>query len=186
MDLQTAVAASMLPASRARIAAAFRGPPARAAQRPPLLELLWSACGRSEPLPSASRIALLDAAARAGRRAEDGDRGGWPCDVRYPALLACIPIRRRLWVRGKLDILARPTVAVIGSRRAATPYALEVGTRIAAELAERGVVVASGWPEASTRPRTGVPRRPAARQWQCRGPDSIASIPRSTTNWRGR
>jgi DNA processing protein len=40
-------------------------------------------------------------------------------------------------------VLARPTVAVIGSR-AASPYALQVGSRIAAELAGRGIVVVSG------------------------------------------
>jgi DNA processing protein len=65
-------------------------------------------------------------------------------ESRYPALLACIPDPPPvLWARGNVDVLARPTVAVIGSR-AATPYALQVGIRIAAELAQRGVVVASG------------------------------------------
>ena len=48
-----------------------------------------------------------------------------------------------LWAQGRFEALARPAVAVIGSR-AATPYALQVGTRIAAELAERGIVVVSG------------------------------------------
>jgi DNA processing protein len=48
-----------------------------------------------------------------------------------------------LWVRGCLDALARPAVAIVGSR-AATPYALEVATRLAGELAGRDVVVVSG------------------------------------------
>jgi DNA processing protein len=65
-------------------------------------------------------------------------------DERYPPLLACIndppPV---LWVKGDFETLARPAVAVIGSR-AASPYALQVGTRIAAELADRGIVVVSG------------------------------------------
>ena len=40
-------------------------------------------------------------------------------------------------------MLAEPAVAIIGSR-AATPYALEVATRLAADLASRGVLVVSG------------------------------------------
>jgi DNA processing protein len=65
-------------------------------------------------------------------------------DARYPVLLNCIsdppPV---LWIRGDPAILARPTVAVVGSR-AATDYALQVGERLGAELARRGLVVASG------------------------------------------
>jgi DNA processing protein len=65
-------------------------------------------------------------------------------DARYPPLLNCIidppPV---LWVRGRVEALHRHTVAIVGSR-AATPYALDVGWRLAAELAERGVAVASG------------------------------------------
>jgi DNA processing protein len=143
MDLRTAVAASMLPASRARIAVAFRDLQHESLGGAPFLELLWSACGRDAPLPSA--LALLDEAARA---LEDGWKMGIGArslsDRDYPALLACIPDPPPvLWLRGKPDILARPTVAVIGSR-AATPYALQVGSRIAAELAGRGVIVVSG------------------------------------------
>ncbi len=145
MDLRTAVAASMLPASRARIAAAFRDLQHESLSDAPFLELLWSACGRDAALPSMSALALLDEAARA---LEDGRKVGIEAravsDPGYPALLACIPDPPPvLWLRGKPDILIRPTVAVIGSR-AATPYALQVGSRIAAELAARRVVVASG------------------------------------------
>ena len=65
-------------------------------------------------------------------------------DPRYPALLSCTmdppPV---LWWRGVPEMLGRPTVAVVGSR-AATTYALDVGARLASELAKRGVVVASG------------------------------------------
>ena len=65
-------------------------------------------------------------------------------DPRYPALLNCIadppPV---LWIRGDPGVLARPAVAIVGSR-AATPYALDVGARLGGELADRGVVVASG------------------------------------------
>ena len=41
-------------------------------------------------------------------------------------------------------LAARPTVALVGSRRA-TPYGLEVATWLARELAEQGVVVVSGF-----------------------------------------
>jgi DNA processing protein len=145
MDLQTAVASSMLPASRGRIAAAFRDLSEEPDSGPAFLEFLWSACGRADPLPAVSADQLMAAAARA---LDDGTRRGIDAvalfDPRYPALLATTrdppPV---LWVRGKLDLLSRTAVAVVGSR-AATPYALQVGTRLAAELAERGVVVASG------------------------------------------
>jgi DNA processing protein len=40
-------------------------------------------------------------------------------------------------------VLARPAVAIVGSR-AATPYALEVAARLAGELADRRVLVVSG------------------------------------------
>src|SRR5262249_1751989 len=48
-----------------------------------------------------------------------------------------------LWVRGGVEILTRPAVAIVGSR-AASPYALEVASRLAAELADRNVLVVSG------------------------------------------
>ena len=135
----------MLPVSRARVAAAFRDLQYESLGGAAFLELLWSACRRPEPLPSTSAGSFVEAA---GCALESARRSGIDAlavfDSRYPALLACIPDPPPvLWVRGKLDALTRPTVAVIGSR-AATPYALEVGTRIAAELAQRGVVVASG------------------------------------------
>jgi DNA processing protein len=62
----------------------------------------------------------------------------------YPALLACTadapPV---LWAQGDTGCLARPTIAVVGSR-GASGYALEVGHRLAGELAARGIVIASG------------------------------------------
>src|SRR5262249_61848444 len=62
----------------------------------------------------------------------------------YPPLLRTIvdppPV---LWVRGGVEILTRPAVAIVGSR-AASPYALEVASRLAAELADRNVLVVSG------------------------------------------
>ena len=65
-------------------------------------------------------------------------------DDRYPPLLRAIadppPV---LWARGALGALARPAVAIVGSR-AATSYALEVARRLGRELADRGVLVVSG------------------------------------------
>ena len=62
----------------------------------------------------------------------------------YPAALAAIidppPV---LWLRGSVAALDRPAVAIVGSR-AASPYGLAVGERLAADLAARGVVIVSG------------------------------------------
>ena len=143
MDLLNAVATSMLGVSRLKAAAVFK-----------ILR---------ESNPGASLAAVLDAmrvppadatllAAEASERATkallDAERLGispipW-FDGRYPALLACIddppPV---LWGKGHAEIAGRPAVAIVGSR-AATPYALQVGERLAAELAQRDIVVVSG------------------------------------------
>lgn len=67
-----------------------------------------------------------------------------PGDPHYPVRLAAIhdppPV---LWVAGKVDVLSRPAVAIVGSR-AGSPYALEVATRLGSDLARRGIVVVSG------------------------------------------
>lgn len=82
--------------------------------------------------------ALLDAAAPAGIVPIQS------ADDRYPPLLRAIadppPV---LWARGDLAALARPAVAIVGSR-AATTYALEVAQRLGRELADHGVLVVSG------------------------------------------
>jgi DNA processing protein len=65
-------------------------------------------------------------------------------DVRFPAALAAIhdpPVE--LWIRGHIDALCAPSVAIVGSR-AASPYALEVARRLAADLARRNITVVSG------------------------------------------
>lgn len=145
MEIETAVAASMLPASRANVAAAFKDLRHENANGAAFLELLFAAAGKTEVLGPGAIGTLLDAARSAVATAATMKIEAVPLfDSRYPPLLACIidppPV---LWVRGRLDILSRPAVAVVGSR-AATPYALEVGARISAELVRRGVVVVSG------------------------------------------
>jgi len=72
---------------------------------------------------------------------------GRPLTSRHPAwptLLARSPDPPdRLWVAGDVDLLSRPAVAVVGSRRG-TASGREMSRRIAAGVAARGVVVVSG------------------------------------------
>ena len=139
MDLLTAVAVSMLPVSRLRAAAIFKA----LRQSDPMVDLAAVAEAVSSP-----GIDLPEVVGEAQRAIDAAPGLGFEAipwfDARYPALLACTedppPV---LWGRGLTAVTARPAVAVIGSR-AATPYALQVGRRLAAELAERGMVVVSG------------------------------------------
>lgn len=65
-------------------------------------------------------------------------------DPRYPALLKEIfdpPIV--LFASGDLSCLALPSISMVGSRKA-TAYGLNTAERIACDLAERGLLVASG------------------------------------------
>jgi DNA processing protein len=65
-------------------------------------------------------------------------------DLRYPTALAAIhDPPETLWVKGQADALCAPSVAIVGSR-AASPYAREVASRLAADLARRNVAVVSG------------------------------------------
>jgi DNA processing protein len=65
-------------------------------------------------------------------------------DPRFPtSLLALSDFPPVLWCRGRLDVLDEPAVAIVGSR-AASRASLEVATRLAADVAARGVTVVSG------------------------------------------
>lgn len=65
-------------------------------------------------------------------------------DPQYPARLAQIPDPSPvLWVRGRVDVLDEPSVAIVGSR-AGSSYAMTVAERLGADLAARGIVVVSG------------------------------------------
>jgi DNA processing protein len=65
-------------------------------------------------------------------------------DPRMPSLLRAIGDGPpALWCRGSLECLHVPTVAIVGSR-AASPVALETATRLASDLASRGITVVSG------------------------------------------
>jgi DNA processing protein len=145
MDLLTAVAASMLPASRAVVSTAFNQLRHRRCTGPAFLELLWAASGKSCPLGGHDIARVMQWAEQAIAQAPRLAIEPVPVfDCRYPALLASTvdppPV---LWVRGQPGVLFRPAVAIVGSR-AASPYAVQVGARIAAELADRGILVVSG------------------------------------------
>jgi DNA processing protein len=143
VDLHTAVSISMLSVSRAKACAVFK----ELRQQDPdtsltdLLGAMGVPRGERRDLSRSARAAA-DAALRAGSAAEL-EPIAW-FDGRYPALLNFIadppPV---LWAWGNASVLGRPAVAIVGSR-AATPYALDVGARLAGELAERHLVVASG------------------------------------------
>jgi DNA processing protein len=141
-----AIAVSMLPASRSRVAAVFKERRHRYSDRQRLpLEDLLVACGMPEVDCRAGSEEARARAAAAVALAQSTDMTPlvW-CDPRFPALLGSIfdppPV---LWLRGRLDGLGRPAVAIVGSR-AATPYAKDVAYRLGEELATRGVVVVSG------------------------------------------
>src|SRR2546425_8849697 len=62
----------------------------------------------------------------------------------YPPLLREIPDPPLvLYVRGDSKVLSRHTVAMVGTRRP-TAYGLQVARRLARDLAERQLVIASG------------------------------------------
>jgi DNA processing protein len=147
MNPLTAVAVSLLPVSRLRAAAAFRLLRQTGAPETDLAQVLES-CGMMAAGSPEIRVASEVALARAAEVIAAGESLGYsiltPQTPGYPALLACIPDPPPvLWCRGRLACLDAPAVAIIGSR-AATPYALQVGRRLAAEVADRGIVVVSG------------------------------------------
>jgi DNA processing protein len=144
--LRDHVAVSMLSASRAKVAAAFKARRHRYPDGVPLpLEELLAASG----LPDDKRAAVAnDARARAAAALSvcvslKMSPLVWN-DPRYPALLDAThdppPV---LWARGNIDVLGRMAVAIVGSR-AATPYARDVAFRLGLELADRGAMVVSG------------------------------------------
>ena len=109
---------------------------------------LASAAARFRELPAHLRedgrrsreraVRLLDVAARRGMEAI-----GWS-DSRYPRQLAALDDRPAVvWLKGDPAILARPAVAIVGSR-AASSYAVTVAERLASDVSGFGVAVVSG------------------------------------------
>ena len=144
MDLQNAVALTLLHGiSRPHAGTVFKELTAQMAHAVTLEEVI-AACGADRQADALARQAREDAASMLERARVAGILPiAWD-DESYPPLLRAIatppPV---LWARGAVGALNRPAVAIVGSR-AATPYALEVAARLAAELAERQVVVVSG------------------------------------------
>jgi DNA processing protein len=142
VDLLTAVSVSMLRSSRGRTCARFKELRLQDPQIP--LERVVDALD----LPADRETLCAEVRARAAstmsEAATDGVAAVAWFDERYPPLLSCTtdppPV---LWVRGEARAFECPAVAIVGSR-AATPYAIDVARRLAAELAARGVVVVSG------------------------------------------
>ena len=101
---------------------------------------------RSEDPVLLERASSLLAEARAVRhRVESGGAGvlAWN-DPRFPScLLATSDAPPVLWFRGALEALDGPAVALVGSR-AASAAALATATRLAMDLAAKGVTVVSG------------------------------------------
>jgi DNA processing protein len=144
VDLESAVALALLPRiSRCRAAAVFKE--LRLSQPEITLEQVIDACDRKVEAEPCAAEARRRAAALLRRTASGGGIDAIPWDdERYPPLLRAIADPPAvLWVRGDAGVLQRPAVAIVGSR-AATPYALEVATRLGGELASRGLLVVSG------------------------------------------
>lgn len=130
----------MTPARLVRVAAAYdpfedvaNAPPAAIAELLHISEADVRALRAPLALPEIERsTAAVEADAMAG------------CDPDFPPLLKEIadpPVV--LHVRGLREILARPSVAIVGSRKA-SPYALNVARRLGKELAAHGITVVSG------------------------------------------
>ncbi len=139
IDLVDAVALSLwYAAPRRRVTDIMRAPPDC-----PFEVLAAFVAGKPDvaaELP-ALRVAAELALDAAGRRQIQVVPLG---DARYPPLLASTPDPPIvLWIRGGVEWLTTPAVAIVGSR-AASPYGLEVAGRLAADVAAHGLTVVSG------------------------------------------
>lgn len=109
------------------------------------LALLGTVPGMS--LAAATAITQADRAAGGRALAELEQAGGClllPEDSRFPSALRDIPEPPTcLFVRGNLELLARPAVAIVGSRDH-SQYGAEVCRGLARAAAEAGLVVVSG------------------------------------------
>lgn len=95
--------------------------------------------GRPHRIPSAAEAeAELEAARRSGGEAIFSLEPG------YPAALAAIEAPPPLlYVKGKRELLARPALAIVGSRQASAA-GTKLARMFAAELARAGLIIASG------------------------------------------
>ena len=142
MDLQRAVALSLLPGiSRPRAFAAWKE---LRFEPGDVLEHVARFCAPDIDVGAAIAQALQDARALLDAAPPRGMEAVGFDDERYPPLLRAIDDAPSvLWVRGCAAALAEPAVAIVGSR-AATPYAVEIAARLAADVAAKGLAVVSG------------------------------------------
>lgn len=114
-----------------------------------LLRRFGSAEAALDALPSASQGRLRPAAEDAAIRELDGlERLGArlvaSCEPGFPSLLAALdPPPPAIAVRGRLELAARPCVALVGAREASAA-GLALAQQIARELGAAGVTVVSG------------------------------------------
>jgi DNA processing protein len=100
-------------------------------------------------LTSAVRTAIRrarreDAERHLERCAQLGQQLLTPACGAYPAALRSIPDPPiALWVRGRIDLLTIPAVAIVGSRDH-SPYGATVARRVARDAASAGIAVVSG------------------------------------------
>ena len=145
MTARDYVALSLLPSARRRAPPALAALPSESLDAPDALELLISYCTRqAEGLDAITGRLRSDADAVLGCAAElDIGVITW-ADPTYPAILRTIPEAPLvLWVAGRIDVLERPGIAVVGSRAASTG-GLEVAERLGHDLAAAGLPVVSG------------------------------------------
>jgi DNA processing protein len=94
--------------------------------------------------PGKRSVLMAGAAAAIARGATRGLASiAWSDRLYPPPLAAIVDPPPVLWMRGSTDALCAPAIAIVGSR-AASPYALDVAGRLAADLARRGVTIVSG------------------------------------------
>jgi DNA processing protein len=102
---------------------------------------LWS---RTGPLSPWMQQALETARRRpVNVRPPEGWSLWWMNDPWYPTLLGQIAGPPIIWVTGRTELLARPCIAVVGTRRC-TDYGRRMAYRLGAALAEAGACVVSG------------------------------------------
>ena len=187
MDLQTAVAASMLPASRAVVAAAFRELAPRRRGARIRIGLPRVALGGLPPVRGSAPVhGFRPRWRRRPRALETGDRQGIDADSAVRRAVSAAAGLHRRSAAGSLGAgrtrYARPAGGrgdrlACGARRTR----LQVGTRIAAELAERGIVVVE---RAGARRRFGGAPRMSGGAGRDRGGAGVR--PRSRLSTRAR
>ena len=138
MELQTAVALSLLPARAGQRVVSAVQEAERSGEA--ASEMLVADLVRRFGLPFGDVVRLrVDAAMHLSRASASGVTCLPWWDSRYPPWLASIPDPPPvLWIRGAIASLVPPGIAIVGSR-AATAYARNVAAQLGTDLARAGV-----------------------------------------------